>query len=134
MSQENVELVRRGLGAALHRPPDWDAASAVFDPQHEFVSLVTRVEGASDIGVEGWRNWRARMSDAGDWAFGVDEIRPASDGRVLVLGRFRLRGGQSGAEFETSRGIVCTVRDGRIVRTEVFPTPEEALDAAGLRE
>jgi ketosteroid isomerase-like protein len=134
MSQENVEVVRRGLEAALRSPPDWDTVTAIFDPEHEFVSLVTRVEGASDIGVEGWRNWRARMDDAGDWTFAVEDVRPASGGQVLVLGRFRLRGERSGAEFETLRGIVCQVRDGRIVRTEVLPTPEEALKAAGASE
>src|SRR5919198_5361435 len=132
MSRENVDIVRRGLRAALRNPPDWDTATALFDPQHEFVSLVTRVEVSPDIGVEGWRNWRARMDDAGRWTVTVDEIRPATNGRVLVLGRFRLRGAQSEAEFEASRGIVCTVRAGRIVRTEVFPTPEEALNVAGL--
>jgi|SRR5215211_7367707 len=134
MSQENVELVRRAMEAALRRPPDWDTATALFDPQHEFISMVTRVEGSSDVGLEGWRNWRARMDEAGDWAVQVDEIRPAPNGRVVVLGRFQLRGGQSGAEIEANRGVVFTVRHGRIVSTEVFPSPTEALQAAGLRE
>jgi ketosteroid isomerase-like protein len=74
------------------------------------------------------------MDDAGDWTFAVEDVRPASGGQVLVLGRFRLRGERSGAEFETLRGIVCQVRDGRIVRTEVLPTPGEALKAAGASE
>jgi hypothetical protein len=29
---------------------------------------------------------------------------------------------------------VITLRDGRIVRMDIFDTPEEALEVAGLRE
>jgi hypothetical protein len=72
------------------------------------------------------------MDEAGQWRYEPEEIRPAPDGRVVLIGRFWLRGGRSGAETELALGTVATVRDGKIVRTEVFPSANEALEAAGL--
>jgi hypothetical protein len=33
---------------------------------------------------------------------------------------------------EERHGCIVTVRGGKIIRTEVYPSPEEALKAAGL--
>ena len=44
------------------------------------------------------------------------------------------RGKQSGAETEQRLAGMVTVRDGKVVRTEVYRSPEEALEATGLRE
>jgi hypothetical protein len=47
----------------------------------------------------------------------------------------RARGRKSGAEVELKRNAgVWTVRGGQVVKVVWFSTPEEALEAAGLRE
>jgi ketosteroid isomerase-like protein len=134
MSRENVEIVRRATEAALRRPTDWDTVNDLYHPRHELISLVGRMEGASDVGDQGWRDWLERMDETGQWRGEVDEIHSAPEGRVVLTARFWLRGSRSGAETERPLGAVVTVRDGKIVRAEMFPTPEEALEAAGLRD
>jgi ketosteroid isomerase-like protein len=136
MSEENVELVRRGWEAAfLPDEPDWETLDALIDPRHELVTLVGLVEGAHDAqGVEGFRQFRERMNQTGEWAWDVDRMVPAPGDRVVALGTFRMRAFQSGVELAAERGIVQTLAAGRIVRTEVFPTPQEALEAAGVTE
>jgi ketosteroid isomerase-like protein len=134
MSQENVEIVRRASEAALRRPTDWDTVNALYHPEHQLISLTGRVEAASEVGDQGWRGWLERMDAAGQWRYEPQDIRPAPDGRVVLIGRFWLRGSRSGAETESQIGTVVTLRDGRIVRTEVFFSAKEALDAAGLSE
>jgi ketosteroid isomerase-like protein len=46
----------------------------------------------------------------------------------------RGRGSGSGVEVENRHGSVWTIRDGKAVRFEWFSEPDEALEAAGLRE
>ena len=134
MSQENVEIVRRATEAAFRRPTDWETINALYHPKHELIPLISRVEAGSSIGDQGWRDWLKRMDETGEWKFEADEIHAAPDGRVVVTGRFWLRGGQSGAETELHMGAVVTLRDRKILRTETFPTAIEALEAAGLKE
>ena len=46
MSQENVEIVRRAFQAAFRKPkPDVDTLNALYHSDHEFVSLIQRIEG-----------------------------------------------------------------------------------------
>jgi hypothetical protein len=135
MSEENVEMARRGWKAALRDPPDWETLDALIDPQHELFTLVGLVEGAHHArGVEGLHQFRERMNQTGDWTLDIDQVLPAPDNRVVVLGTFRMRAHQSGVELAAARGIVQTVAEGRLIRTEVFSTPGEALEAAGLSE
>ena len=129
-----MEIVRRAVEAAFRRPPDWDAVNALFAPEHELISLVSRVEGGTDVGARGFADWRKRMDETGEWSVEFDEIRAAPDGRVVVLGRFKLYGRKSGAEVERDTANVVTLRDGKLVRTVAFATREEALEAAGLSE
>jgi hypothetical protein len=46
----------------------------------------------------------------------------------------RERGRASEVETSTRRGGIWRIREGKIVRVVWFPSAEEALEAAGLRE
>ena len=52
---------------------------------------------------------------------------------AVVNNRLRPKGGTSG-EFEYRNGFIWTFRDGMIVSVVGYPSPEEALEAAGLSE
>jgi hypothetical protein len=52
---------------------------------------------------------------------------------AIVNNRFRPKGGTSG-EFEYRNGFVFAIRDGLIASAVGYPTPEEALEAAGPEE
>jgi len=70
--------------------------------------------------------------------FGVEvesqELRDVGDDRVVLLGRFRLRGPSSRSVFEEPVGYVFTVRDGKLVGAVDYLNHEEALKAVGLEE
>ena len=51
---------------------------------------------------------------------------------VVVRGRVRPKG--SSAEIENRTGHLWTFRDGKAVSLQMFPKPEQALEAAGLSE
>jgi len=62
------------------------------------------------------------------------ELVDADDDRVVAVVRQRGRLRGAGSWVELRLGIVCTLAEGLIQRMEVFATPDEALEAAGLRE
>jgi ketosteroid isomerase-like protein len=133
MSQENVEIVRRGFDAYNRR--DVDGFLAYLDQEFELHSAII---GGADAtvyrGHDGVRRWLAD-SDAGFDELTVDpsEFRDLGD-RVLMLGRIRARGRKSGLKLDSTTGWVCTIRGGKIAEARGFLNPAEALEAAGLAE
>ena len=135
MSRESVEVVRQAFEAASRRPPDWEMVNALYDPQHEFVSWLSGLEGRSYVGAKGFVEWRAQMAETWSvWETEILDVRPVPDGRVVVRSRVKTKGQQSGVPFEREIGNVVTVGEGRIIHTEFFPTLGDALEAVGLRE
>jgi hypothetical protein len=53
---------------------------------------------------------------------------------VVVLGQIRLRGRESGVPFVQLTGWLSELKDGKLFKFQAFGRPEEALEAAGLRE
>jgi ketosteroid isomerase-like protein len=77
------------------------------------------------------------MRDLGDaWEIVRADVDDAiAVGNVAVLvGRIHYRGKGSGIETETAAGWMLKFRNGKVVRFRAFREPEEALEAAGLRE
>ena len=132
MSQENVEIVRRTVDA--YRSGDIDAGLAAYDPDVEFDVSSARPEGGVFHGHEGVEEgiqaWVARWAE---WRFEVEEIIDAGD-RVLMIIREFGRGEKSGVEVTQHIFWVQTIRNGKIVRAELFIDRNRALEAAGLQE
>jgi ketosteroid isomerase-like protein len=53
---------------------------------------------------------------------------------VVALTKTRVRPKRTDAEFEIRNGQIWTIRQGKVVSMRIFPEPEKALEAAGLRE
>jgi hypothetical protein len=70
-----------------------------------------------------------------EWEQEIDDVLDAAGSRVVVVlhQRGRLRGTQDWVEL-LHYGQVHTVEEGLIRRVQLYATPEEALEAAGLRE
>jgi ketosteroid isomerase-like protein len=135
MSEENIELVRRGLEAAFRRPePDFATLNAVYDPDHEFVSRSEALEGGTRRGARGFRDWMRDLSEAIDWESHVEAVMDIDHDRVLAITPTRIRGKTSGADVQHRAGCIVTVRYGKIIRTEAFSSPEEALRSIGRSE
>ena len=130
MSQENVELVRKG--SEHWNRGDMDAWFALFDDD-----AVLRA-------AEGWPERDFRGKDAVRFfyegfaeAVGTDtEIEELIDAGEVVVTRCRahVTGAKSGLEGDMRFSQVTTFRDGKVVLNEFFWDHEEALEAAGLRE
>jgi ketosteroid isomerase-like protein len=134
MSEENVEVVRRAVEAAFRRPPDFGTINELFDPDHVFATRIAAVEGRSLRGAAGFREWLNDMGVAMEsWEMKVTSLRDLGDGRVLASGAFHGTS-KGGVPIEVENWFISTVRDGKIVRSQVYESQAQALEAAGLRE
>jgi ketosteroid isomerase-like protein len=132
MSRENLDIVQEQFEGVNQR--DWDAVMAAYD---EEVVLVAHPSVGPDAGIFNGREAVGRWF--GDWfgAFGRDyrfEIEEArSVGQhVLAVARHHGSGRASGAKVEQITANVYTLRAAKIVRVELYASPAEAFEAAGL--
>ena len=130
-----MEIVRRGVEAAIRRPkPDIATLNDLYHPDHELISLNSALEGGSQRGGRGYRDWWLSGQETLPWESSVEEVTEIDDDRVLVIAPTRNWGKSSGIVLDQRLAIVVTVRGGKIIRTEVYPSPKDALKAVGLSE
>jgi ketosteroid isomerase-like protein len=132
MSEENVEIVLRGV-AALNRG-DPEGFNAVCDSGFEMHLAGALGEPVRYVGADGVFEFFRDMSETwADWGFEVEGARDL-DEQVLITGRQRGRGRISGVEVDSPRACVVEVRDGAVTRLRYFLEPSQALEALGLDE
>ena len=134
MSQENVEIVRRGfehfiatgefLPETLHADFVWDMSTFRGWPDRQTYS---GIEGATEFNADWAQAWD-------DWRLEVEDYIDAGDDRVVVIVRQRGRSKTSGVIVDMRFGQVFTIRDGKQHRMQMYASPGEALEAAGLSE
>jgi ketosteroid isomerase-like protein len=129
MSQENIELVRRGVNSA---EAFWDMLdeTVVWDlrdyPTIDLDSVYTGRDAVIEASRRYWGAWT-------DYSVEAEDLIDAGSSVVLLLHE-RGRGRASGAPFERRWAQVWTFSRGRVVRWEAYPDKAAALEAAGLRE
>ena len=132
MSQENVELVHRGLDAINRR--DLDALLALCDPDVESSRASRNWGGGPYRGHDGMRNWWQNFF--GVWlkvSAEIEDVRDAGDVTVTRM-RFRGRGIDSEAPWEQTQWQVAEWRQGKVIRLLAFLSEADAVEAAGLRD
>jgi ketosteroid isomerase-like protein len=129
MSQENVELVRRGVEsvdafwAMLDEYVVWDLREyPMLDLDAVYVGRDAVVKASRHY----WGTWR-------DYRLDAEELWDAGSSVVVVV-RERGRGKGSGAPFDRRFAQVWTFSRSRVVRWDVFPDAARALEAVGLSE
>ena len=137
MSRENVEVVRDALNAwievdeGLAEP---DRLAEFFVPDAIF-AMGKRLGGAELRGVDEFLAWRATWIEPyEEWSYSAEKILDAGANRVVAMFHQRGKLRDSDSWLEWDYGIVYTVEEGLITRGEVYATPVEALEAAGLSE
>jgi ketosteroid isomerase-like protein len=131
MSDENVEIVRRGFAA--WNSGDMDALRELYDPD-----IVWRApEGWPEPGPYVGREAVMRQLEQMRETFDIDNFELLSDfidaaDRVLV--RFIWRGMGQGPESNVEATGVYTLRKGKVVAIEFFWDHAEALETLGLSE
>jgi ketosteroid isomerase-like protein len=133
---DHVEIARQAFQAALRKPkPDFETVNALFHPDHDLVSLMRFRSGPSLRGAEGFREWLKERDEAfGSWEAKLEKSKAIDAERALLVLSFGIQGRQSGVPYEQRMGVVVTVRNGKVIRTETYASPEEALEATGLSE
>jgi ketosteroid isomerase-like protein len=133
MSQENVELIRRGIEAYV--AGDWETWLEGFDPEIEWIEMPSLGPDASTYrGIKEVR--RAVESWIGMWTDYKFEVRDYFDAgdEVVVLVQESGRGRSTGAAVERQLGEICTIDSGKLSRLRMYGSWAEALEAAGLSE
>ena len=133
MSQESVEIVRRFWDA--WERGDLEAVFALYDPAIVWVqhSGPIEMQGAY-LGYDGVRRaWR-------DWLVSFKTLEARANqfvdaGESVVVGwRMSGQGKASEARVDLPGWSIHTVRNGRLIRIDIFGTEAEALEAVGLSE
>jgi ketosteroid isomerase-like protein len=133
MSQENVEIVKKGIDAWNQRDVElWlsDAAPEIEWLPASPAAVERAVYRGHDEVARGcaavWDTWEV-------FELGESEVRDLGDS-VLWLGRVKVRGGASGVELDEAFALLGVIRDGKVVRVQTFLAWQEALEAVGLSE
>ena len=133
MSEENVEIARRGYEAFNKGDPDGMVVN--FAPNFEYVTT-GGIPGVDAVyrGPEGLTEFVGWMW--GEFEDPRIEVHELTEAGNQVLAEVTLRGGGKQSGVETSWNIwhLWTAQAGKIVRGQAFTSRQEALEAAGLQE
>ena len=137
MSHENVELARRGYVALndAYKTGDFQSAIQEFcDPEIVLMPSGILPESSEMHGHEGLLRFAALQTEVFE-EFWVEpqEFIDAGD-RVVVPVRFGGLAQHTGLEVVFDVVHVCTARDGKWTRIDMYVTKADALEAVGLRE
>jgi ketosteroid isomerase-like protein len=83
-------------------------------------------QGADDFFAEWGSAWD-------DWEVEIEAVHDLGD-KVLAIVKQRGRSKLSGIPAEMRMAMLWTLRDGKYTRMEMYPDPDEALKAVGLKE
>jgi len=133
MSEENVEMLRRGF-EAFNRG-DREGMVADFASTFEYIATGA-IPGSTGVfqGPEGWQRFLGWFWDEFDDARVV--LHRLTEAGELVLAELTLqgRGRRSGAEARWDLWQLWTFREGKVVKAQGFTKRLDALEAAGLAE
>jgi ketosteroid isomerase-like protein len=131
MSRENVELVQKLL--EVYNERSFGVNADLLDP--DIVWDMSRVELPDAVAYTGPSEFRDFIEK---WEEGfasehmeAQEMVDAGD-RVVAIIHHRGRGRISQIEVDQHFAMVWTLRSGRAVRMDLYPTRESALEAVGL--
>jgi uncharacterized protein len=132
VSQENVELARRGYDA--FNRGDMEVAFELFDPEIEWSEGTDVPEPQVYHGHDGVRRQQERFREAWE-SFSIEPEEFIEMGeQLVVIAKLVGRGKGSGVEVEARGAHVWTVRDGKAVRLEMYGDPAKALEAVGFAQ
>jgi ketosteroid isomerase-like protein len=140
MSQENVEIVRRGIDefqAGLARgDPGVIFDSGIVAPDAEWIPDPNAALGLRPVyrGREGFVEFMGTWTEDFEWSIDLERLIDAGDDRVVAMFRQHATGHGSGATVELNMALLYELENGRVIRMRNFLDPVEALEAAGLSE
>ncbi|MCD6022797.1 MAG: hypothetical protein K0R20_2507 [Actinomycetia bacterium] len=157
MSEENIEVVRRlyprsvDLVATISDPGKFEqtrvALESIMHRDFETVTVRGQVPLAGDVempedssrpvtyGLDGFASgFREWLSAWEAWVVSPTDFIDVDENRVLVLIEIQARSKTHKVEMPVQGANLCTMRNRKIARLELFFDRAEAFEAAGLRE
>ena len=141
MSEQNVELAREGIAALneAYRTGDVEPwrrqVEKAFDPQvvlEAGIDAFTEGEWRGHEGVVGFVANQMEVLEG--MSIHVDDYTDVDENCLIVAITFGGRARHTGIEVEMHPIHVFTLRDGKVLRWQVFQDRDQALEAAGVRE
>jgi ketosteroid isomerase-like protein len=133
MSQENVEVVRKGIAAFIEseRLSEFFAPDVVWD-----MSTFSGWPGQSEFrGLDEFNDFLDAWIEPYDgWSYEVEKILDAGGNRVVVTVHQRGKPRGTDSWIDAHFAIVYTIEGELIQRGQVYASGDEALEAAGLSE
>ena len=141
MSRENVEIVRAALNAFAELDeglvgPEQVAQFFVQDPITTFSGFEAFLGKQRTLhGADEFLKFRAAWMEPYD-DFIYEPVRIIDAGANRVVATLYQRGKPHGSDswVEMDYGLVYTIEERLISRADFYATPQNALEAAGLRE
>jgi ketosteroid isomerase-like protein len=141
MSQENVENLRAFLegasGPIATAVAAWKRGEAIslLDP-----AVTYEDANLPDHAGETYRGHEGVIRATERWAEPYEELNVeleqivGAGDRLVSIHRVRAKAQHTGIQFEAPIAYLWVFRDGKVTRFRSFVSPEEALEAGGLRE
>ena len=132
MSEENVEIARRWVGAYNRR--DLDGLIGLTDPAVVLDNSNAAFDGAVYRGHDGVREWLSWVR--GMWKcqqFKPQEFIPVGENQVIVA-VLLVSVGRDDVETVAHGAAVTTVREEKVTQLKTFQSRADALEAVGLSE
>jgi ketosteroid isomerase-like protein len=126
------------LNAEAFNRRDFKALMLSYHPEAEF--RAPRALAESNILQASYRGYEGYVKFFREWlsAWGDYRMRPKGfidlGDRVVVFDEIVGRGAGSGAPLAQEHALVLSMRDGRVILSQEYFDPDEALVAVGLRE
>jgi ketosteroid isomerase-like protein len=130
---EDIEIVRRAWAAFSRN--DESAILAECHPDVVAIPFGAVMEGTAYRGHDQLLKWW-RHEILVTWEF--FEVYPESfervDDKLLVTGRWKARGSESGVQLDMPAAWVVEVRDGKIAYWQTYTDDAQARDDIGLKD
>jgi ketosteroid isomerase-like protein len=134
MSQTKDEATFRLIADAISSG-DLAALQAASDPELEYTSRITAVEGKTYRGPSGWSDYLADLAAAfDDFRVTIEELTPVGDASFVAAVRVTAVARESGLTIDQLVHTAWSFRDGKAKRGRTFVTRDEAFDAMGVGE
>jgi ketosteroid isomerase-like protein len=130
MSRENVEIVR--MAAEAFDVGDRERFFRLTDPEIELRSAVEQKTYRGRDEMVGYREDLDAVME--DLHFEDSRFLDAGRDRVVHLYGIVGRGAGSGVPVSRENAMIWQLRNGKLVKGQVYLDQREALEAAGLRE
>jgi ketosteroid isomerase-like protein len=130
MSRTDIETLR--LGYEAFSRGDWEAAFRTAHPDLEFKTADRVTNPGTYRGLEEIKRFFEDLFEPFEEVVAEPQEFFERGDLIVVFVLVRSRPMGSSAVVENRIGHLWTMRDGKVVRFEIFPEREKALEAAGL--